>query len=243
MSRHAVVTGGSRGIGAAISTRLLQEGWRVSVLAKSQEHFELFFKQNLKFQKQLQFIQCDLGIEAELSRTCEKLKGLSVDVLINNAGINKIALVEDVDLADWDRIQLVNVKAPLMLTQAVLPFMVSRKWGRIVNIASIFGEMTKSRRVSYTSSKAALIGMTRTVAVDYAAYNVLANSVSPGFLDTELTRAILSDDEINDLCRQIPIQRLGLPAEIADLVFYLSSGLNTLMTGQNLVVDGGFSIV
>lgn len=243
MSRHAVVTGGSRGIGAAISTRLLHEGWRVSVLAKSQEHFDLFFQQNLKFQKQLQFIQCDLGVEAELSSTCEKLKALSVDVLINNAGINKIALVKDVDLADWDRIQQVNVKAPLMLTQAVLPFMVSQKWGRIVNIASIFGEITKSRRVSYTSSKAALIGMTKTIAVDYAAYNVLANCVSPGFLDTDLTRAILSDNEIADLCRQIPLQRLGLPAEIADLVFYLGSGLNTLMTGQNVVVDGGFSIV
>ena len=241
--RHAVVTGGARGIGAAVSSRLLVAGCKVTVLGKSESHYNSFFRSQSQYEKQLSFLKCDLGNEAQVNRACEKLAIASVDILINNAGINKIALAEEVELSDWDLIQMVNVKAPFMLSKAVLPFMASQKWGRIVNVASIFGEITKSKRVSYTSSKAALIGMTKAIAVDYAAQNILVNCVSPGFLDTDLTRSILSADEILKLAQEIPMKRLGQASEITEIILHLCSDLNTLMTGQNLILDGGFSIV
>ena len=230
--RHALVTGGSRGIGAAIVECFFREGASVTVLGKSQSTSD-----------KLPFIQCDLSSAKDTADACKKIKELKVDILINNAGINKIGVAHEADIEDWERVQAVNVRAPFLLSQACLPHMLERKWGRIVGISSVFGSITRSGRVSYSTSKAALNGMTRSLAVDYAAKGVLANTVSPGFIDTDLTRKILTSSEIDDLCRQVPMLRLGKPAEIAEMVLFLSSDRNSFMTGQNVVVDGGFSVV
>lgn len=231
--RHALITGGSRGIGAAIVECFLREGASVTVLGKSPSGISDKFK----------FIQCDLSSEQETAEACKKIKSLGIDILINNAGINKIGVAHEADLADWERVQAVNVRAPFMLAQACLPHMLEGKWGRIVGIGSVFGSITRAGRVSYSTSKAALAGMTRSLAIDYATTGILCNTVSPGFIDTELTRKILTPAEIEQLCQQVPMRRLGKASEIAEYVLFLSSDRNTFITGQDLVVDGGFSVV
>jgi len=165
------------------------------------------------------------------------------EILINSAGINKIAPFSDIDPADFERIQQVNIHAPFRLCQAVLPSMRERRWGRIVNIASIFGVVSREFRASYSASKFALDGMTAALAAEVAADGVLANCVSPGFVDTELTRSVLGESGIADVVARIPIRRLAQPGEIAALVAWLVSRENTYVTGQNLVIDGGFTRV
>ena len=120
--------------------------------------------------------------------------------------------------------------------------MAARNYGRIVNIASIFGHVTRAKRAAYTTSKAALIGFTKSLALDYAAQNVLVNAVGPGFIDTDMTREILSSDQRAALINQVPAHRLGTPEEIAQLITFLVSENNTFVTGQHVVADGGFTI-
>ena len=120
--------------------------------------------------------------------------------------------------------------------------MKKNNWGRIINIASIWGSKSKKQRTSYTTSKSALIGMTKTMAIEYAQHNILINSVSPGFTDTELTSTILSKKQKEELINQVPIKRMAKPEEIANTVAFLCSNLNTYITGQDIIIDGGFTI-
>jgi 3-oxoacyl-[acyl-carrier protein] reductase len=119
--------------------------------------------------------------------------------------------------------------------------MIKNSWGRIINISSVFGVVTKEKRFSYTTSKSGLIGMTKTMALDLAPHNILVNSISPGFIDTELTRNILSPAEIDQIVSQVPLKKLGQPSDVAQLTLFLASPLNQFLTGENIMVDGGFS--
>jgi NAD(P)-dependent dehydrogenase (short-subunit alcohol dehydrogenase family) len=163
-----------------------------------------------------------------------------IDVCINNAGINRINFIDETLLEDWKDILNVNLEAPFMITRAVSRLMKKNRYGRIINIASIFGVISKAKRSIYTTTKFGLRGLTVTSAIELAPYNVLVNSVSPGFVLTELTKNILSAVEMEDLARQVPMGRFAEPEEISGVVLFLSSSLNTYLTGQNIVVDGGF---
>ena len=134
----------------------------------------------------------------------------------------------------------INAKAPFMISKAVTKGMKARRYGRIVNIASIFGHCTKEKRSCYTTSKFALIGMSKTLAVEMAPYSVLVNSVSPGFTATELTTRVLGTEGIAEMCKQVPMKRMAMPDEISKVVLFLCSEHNTYLTGQNIIVDGGF---
>lgn len=163
-----------------------------------------------------------------------------IDVCINNAGINRINFIDETSLEDWKDILAVNIEAPFMITRVVSKLMKRNHYGRIVNIASVFGVISKAKRSIYTTTKFALRGLTTTSAIELAPYNVLVNSVSPGFVLTELTEKILSEAEMEDLARQVPMGRFAEPDEISRVVLFLASSLNTYLTGQNIVVDGGF---
>ncbi len=235
--RRVLVTGGTRGIGAAIAKSFVAEGAQVVVTGRKSSKTD----NRADGEDSLRFECVDFEDEAATQDYAHSLRSRGFDVLVNNAGINKVALAGEVDLVDWDRIQRVNLRAPLVLARALVPGMAARKWGRMVNIASIFASVSRAGRVAYTSSKAGLVGMTRTLALDYAADNVLVNAVGPGFIDTEMTRTILSEEQRRELISRVPIQRMGEPCEVAKLVVFLASDANSMITGQHLIADGGFT--
>lgn len=218
--RRALVTGGSRGIGAAVVTKFRNEG--IEVFAPTRDDL-------------------DLG-DTRSTDTFLKKGPLGFDIVVHNAGINPLGASWDFQDQDLEKTLATNVIAPMRLTRGLLPHMMEKKWGRIVNIGSIWSQVTKPRRTVYTTSKAALHGYTRSLSVELAPYGILVNTLSPGFVDTELTRANNSPSEIETLCSRIPLGRMATTVEIAEAVFFLCSEKNGFLTGQNILIDGGFSI-
>ena len=232
----AVVTGGTRGIGYSIAERLIQDGIDVIVTGTGTKNASIY-------PIGADFYQVDFLNDSSVKDFIKRLKQKPIDILINNAGINKIGEFERIDAADFDSIQKVNLKTPFLLCQAVIPYMKKNNWGRIVNITSIWSSVTKEYRASYSSSKFALDGMTVALAAEVASMGILANSVAPGFIDTDLTRKVLGDKGIQEIKNIIPIKRLGKPNEVASFISFLVSEENTYISGQNIMIDGGFSRV
>ena len=187
---------------------------------------------------------CDYALSHEKAKFgfTEVRLGL-VPAVISPFCINKIGEFANIDIDDFDRILKVNLRTPFLLCQAVIPHMKGNSWGRIVNITSIFGNVTKEYRASYSSSKFGLDGMTVALASEVSGMGILANSVGPGFIDTDLTRSVLGEKGIAEVQRQIPIKRLGQVNEIASLVSWLVSNENSYISGQNIMIDGGFTRV
>lgn len=229
--KTALVTGGTRGIGAAVATRLAADGCRVTVTGTRADG---------RGPGGTDYVAVDFSEPHATADFAARAAELGVDILVNNAGINKVADFADIDPVDFLRIQQVNVTAPFLLARAVVPGMKAKGWGRIVSISSIWGRISKAGRGSYSTSKFAIDGMTAALAAEVAGYGILANCVAPGFIDTELTRRVLGEDGIAALTSQIPAGRLGRPEEIAALVAWLVGPENTYVSGQNIVIDGGF---
>jgi 3-oxoacyl-[acyl-carrier protein] reductase len=161
-----------------------------------------------------------------------------IDVLVNNAGFTKDNLLFRIGEGDWDSVLDTNLKGTFLITKAAARGMIKRRWGRVVNITSIVGIAGNKGQANYAASKAGLIGFTRSVAKELASRNVLVNAVAPGYVDTELTRAI-SEEARQSLQAAIPLGRLGTGEDIAHAVLFLASELASYITGQLLVVDGG----
>ena len=164
----------------------------------------------------------------------------NVDILINNAGENKPLPLDEVEPEALARILAVNVSAPFLLSRYLGVAMAERGWGRIVNISSVYSMVSREKRSMYSTSKSALNGLTRALAVELGPRGVLANAVCPGFVDTELTRQNNTPKEIAALCELVPLGRLAAVREIAEFVYFIGSDLNTYVTGQTLPIDGGF---
>jgi NAD(P)-dependent dehydrogenase (short-subunit alcohol dehydrogenase family) len=232
--RHAVVTGGTRGIGQAIAERLAANGASVTITGTRPDGTA---PDGCAYQA-VDFTDCEATV-----RFAEEIGKQGPDILINNAGINKIAPFTEISLDDFERIQRVNVTAPLILCQAAVPAMKAAGWGRIVNICSVWGKISKAHRAPYSASKFALDGMTLALAAELTQYGVLANCVAPGFIDTKLTRDVLGPEGIAELTGQVPARRLGSVDEVATFVAWLAGPDNTYVSGQNIAIDGGFSRV
>lgn len=234
-----LVTGATRGIGAALADLFDSVGASLILTGTCEEQIEELNEQHRNTRRL--YVALDFTVEMSfelfLDRICSEF---AVDVCINNAGINRIEMVDQSVQSHFDDVLDVNLRAPFRICRALIPGMKSRQYGRIVNIASIWSVITKSGRASYAASKAGLIGFTRTLSVETAPYNILVNSVSPGFTRTELTNRSLSAEEQARLAAQIPAGRLAEPKEIAVAVLFAASRENSYMTGQNLIVDGGF---
>ncbi len=218
--KTVLITGGSRGIGKQIKKDF--ENLGAKVISISTKNFDLSKKDDLK----------------NLISYINSFK--KIDILINNAGINYSQRIENFIEADYENLMNINLKSVFILTSQISKKMIKNKFGRIVNIASIASERVREGRSVYSTSKFGLIGFTKTIAVELAKYNVLVNAVSPGFINTEMTRSMLKKNEIKKLTNQVPMNRLGTTKDISNAVMFLCSDINTFITGQNLIVDGGF---
>lgn len=216
--RVALVTGASRGIGAAITVALETAG--VTVLAPPRS-------------------QMDMLDIASIERYLSSVSG-QIDILVNNAGINTLAGLNELDQKKIADMLQLNLVAPLMLTKLVAERMKKNNYGRIVNVSSIWSVVAKERRVVYSAVKSAMNGVTRTLALELGGYGILVNAIAPGYVNTELTSKNNSAEQLRQICDNIPLQRLAEPQEIAEMVAYLCSEKNSYMTGQVLVVDGGY---
>ena len=232
--KKVFISGASRGIGRAIAELFIAEGATVLGSATSIES-------DLGAVGAHESIIADFSIRSEIERCAQFVSQHRPDIVINNAGINNPSSFEEIDPDEFLRIQLVNVFAPMAICQAAIPGMRERSWGRIVNIASVFSKVGKEHRAPYSASKFALDGLTLSLAIEHSAAGILANCVSPGFIDTDMTRRILGEDGIREMLKSVPIGRLAQPDEIAQLVLWLSSPQNTFLTGQNIAIDGGFT--
>ena len=237
LGKKIVITGASRGIGLEIAKRFRMQGAIVHGICKSEKsvdsvkevcdswHFSDFTKSE------------------QLKECAAFVKNVAPDILINNAGINIISPFLDILPTDYLSIQQVNVFAPMLLCQAALPSMVKNEWGRIVNISSIWGKISLANRASYSASKFALDGLTLSLAAEFSRLGILANCISPGFIDTDLTRQSLTPLELKSLIAKVPAGRLGAVEEVAAFVVWLSSQENSFISGQNIAIDGGFTRV
>ena len=188
-------------------------------------------------------IPLDFDDEKSITNFFEKIKNVNkIDVLINNAGINKINAINNLNEDDAKSILNINTIGPMLLTKEISKKMIKNRYGKLINISSIFGLVSKEKRVVYSMSKFGLNGLTKGSAIDLAKFNILVNSVSPGFVITKLTMRVLGA-EISKIKKKIPIKRLAKPEEIANLVLFLSSKKNTYICGENIFIDGGFTSV
>ncbi len=241
----ALVTGGTRGIGGAIARRFLVVGWRVIVTARSRESFDRFAAGLGPDERdRTEFLRADFLDRGSMDACAVAVESLArLDALVNNAGENINNPVSELRIQDVERLYRVNLESAIRLTQAAARVMVAANSGRIVNVASIWSVVSRVGRLAYSASKAGLVGATRAAAVDLAGSGVLVNAVSPGFTMTELTARTLSEDDVQELSARVPMARFAEPEEIAAAVFFLCSEENTYITGQNLVIDGGYTVV
>ncbi len=217
--RTALITGGSRGIGSAIAEKLRADGLEVLTPTRA---------------------EMDLLSTPSIDTYVRSLKA-PVDILVNNAGINIIASLAEIADRDLQDTMQIDLLAPFRLVRALAPAMMERRYGRVVNISSIWAVVAKPGRTMYSTAKAGLGGMTRSLAVELAPYNVLVNALAPGFVNTELTRRNNTEAQIDAIGKTIPVGRLAEPEEIAEVAAFLVSEKNSYITGQLIMVDGGYA--
>ena len=235
-----LITGGSRGIGAETVRRFAREGYRVAfVYHKSEEAAAALVRETGAYA-----IRADLSSKDETLRATHAALdffGASPDVLINNAAVAGFSLFTDISYEDWRRFFALNVDAAFLLTKELLPGMISRKSGRIINISSMWGQVGSSCEVHYSTTKAALVGMTRALAKEVGPSGITVNCIAPGLIDTDMN-ASLSEDDIAAICEETPLCRIGTPADIAETALFLAGRGGDFITGQVLGVNGGYVI-
>ena len=233
----AIVTGGTRGIGKNIVSLLLESRCEVIYTGTGDWSAENDFGGH--------YGQLDLSDARSVERfVSEVIQSLPrIDILINNAGINMIEPIDEISDEHWEKIITVNLTGSMRLMRETVKVMKENdRGGKILNISSIFGVVSKAKRNSYSASKTGLIGLTRASALDLAPHNILVNALCPGITNTELTVSILSRKEMEALASEVPLGRFAEVSEIARIAVFLCSDLNSYMTGQTVVADGGFTV-
>ena len=237
----ALVTGASRGIGKAIALGLAENGAAVAVNYSSSESSALEVAEIIrKNGSKAEIFKARVNEEAEVEEmfsAVEKKLG-PVDILVNNAGITKDNLLMRMKTEEWDMVIDVNLKGAFLCTRRALKGMMKNRYGKIINISSVVGFSGNAGQFNYSATKAGVIGMTKSAALECASRGIRVNAVAPGFIETDMTASI-SDDMKAAYMEKIPLKSLGKPEDIANAVIYLASPLSDYMTGQTLHLNGG----
>ena len=238
--RVALVTGASQGIGRTCALRLAKEGATVAVVARNHEKLNQLVAEVTATGGQAAAFALDVGDEEQVRATVKTVIAQlgKIDILVNNAGITRDQLVMRMKRADWDAVLQTNLTSAYLCIQAIIPSMLKQRWGRIINITSVFGQMGQAGQANYSASKAGLIGLTMAIAREVGSRSITCNAVAPGFIETAMT-AVLSQEFRQTAVKQIPLGRVGASEDVAGAVAFLASDDASYITGHVLSVNGG----
>jgi 3-oxoacyl-[acyl-carrier protein] reductase len=238
--RVALVTGASQGIGRACAVVLASVGAKVALCARNQEKLDQLAAEISAQGGEAAAFKIDVANEEEIKAGVKAVLARfgKVDILVNNAGVARDQLVMRMKRADWDEVLNINLTAPFLLTQAVIGSMLKQRWGRIINITSIFGQIGQAGQANYASSKAGLIGLTMAVAREVASRNITVNAIAPGWIQTAMT-SVLPAELKETMVKNIPLGRAGSDLDVAHAVKFLASEEAGYITGEVLKVNGG----
>src|SRR6266571_1413074 len=238
--RVALITGASQGIGRTCALRLAKDGAAVAVAARNQEKLNELVSEITAAGGKAAAFALDVADEEQVKSTVKSIivQLGKIDILVNNAGITRDQLVMRMKRADWDAVINTNLTSAYLCTQQVISAMLRQRWGRIINITSIFGQIGQTGQANYASSKAGLIGLTMAIAREVASRNITCNAVAPGFIETAMTAA-LPENLKQEAVKLIPLGRVGAPEDVANAVAFLASDEASYITGHVLNVNGG----
>ena len=237
--RNVLITGGSRGIGAAMVKSFSEAGYKVAFTYKNSDSAA----RQLEVSYGALAIRADSespsDIELAVKEVEEKIG--SIDILVNNAAVSSSGLITDISLDEWNRVMNTSVTASFLYSKSVLSQMINKKWGRIINISSMWGIVGASCEVHYSTAKAALIGFTKALAKEVGPSGITVNSIAPGVIDTDMN-SDYSPEDIAALADETPLGRIGKPEEIASAALFLASDSASFITGEIMNISGGFIV-
>ena len=238
--RVALVTGASQGIGRSCALKLASAGATVALAARNQEKLNELVREISGAGGKAASFTVDVSDEAQIKSACKAAitQFGKIDILVNNAGITRDQLVMRMKRSDWDAVLSTNLTSAYLCIQQVIGSMLKQRWGRIINIASVFGQMGQAGQANYAASKAGLIGLTMAIAREVGSRTITCNAVAPGLIETAMT-AGLGDEFKQNAVKQIPLGRVGSPEDVAHAVAYLASEEASYITGHVLNVNGG----
>jgi 3-oxoacyl-[acyl-carrier protein] reductase len=240
----AIVTGASQGLGKSIAVELARSGARVACIARNADKLAETVAAIKAAGGDGEAFPCDVKDSDTVNKLVDNIAevwGKQLDILVNNAGITRDTLIPRMSDAEWDDVIDTNLRGAFLFTRAAVRHMMSRRYGRIINMASISGIIGNAGQANYSASKAGLIGFTRTVSRELAKRKITVNAVAPGFIESEMTQK-LGPDLIKSVVKErVPAGRIGTPDDVAACVLFLASGAASYITGQTLVVDGGMT--
>ncbi len=235
------VTGGSRGIGKAIALKYAENGYNVIInYVSDKTNVEELQKEFTKLNVECLIEKADVSKSEEVEKIVKKAieKFNKIDVLVNNAGITRDGLLMRMKEEDFDKVIEINLKGTFLVTKSVIPYMLKKRDGKIINLASVVGVTGNAGQCNYSASKAGIIGFTKSIAKELASRNIRANAIAPGFIDTDMT-SVLSDEVKDSINAQIPMKRMGTAQEIANVAYFLGCEESSYTTGQVINIDGG----
>ncbi len=238
--RVAFVTGASQGIGRACAMKLATAGAAVAVAARNHDKLSELVREITATGAKAAAFRLDVTDEEQVKSTIKAAVAQfgKIDILVNNAGVTRDQLVMRMKRSDWDAVLQTNLTAAYLCIQQVTSSMLKQRWGRIINITSVFGQMGQAGQANYSASKAGLIGLTMAIARELGSRNITCNAVAPGFIETAMTE-VLGEEFKQNAAKQIPLGRVGSPNDVANAVAFLASDEGSYITGHVLNVNGG----
>lgn len=244
--KKALVTGGSKGIGASVAKVFAEAGADVAIVGRDRQGLANVAETVRKTGRDCIPIEADFSTTEGPQYAAEQTLSHfgTVDILVNNAGITYVEPLQEISIEHWDEIQAVNIRAPFILSKLLAPKMIEQKRGKIINVSSQAGVVALDAHAAYAASKGGLNMLTKVMAAELGPYNIQCNAVAPTVILTEMGEKVWGNPIKGDPMKaKIPLHRFGQPIEVADLVLYLASPASDLMTGQVILIDGGYTVV